>query len=821
MAEVRRLLMARIRPAAHRRRSGGALRLETLEPRQLLTATVTEYPALSGGSTGSILKPSGIVVGPDEKLWFTEPTANTIGAFNTTTHLVSTQVASTNATAGDPTSITATSGTGAAIWYNLAAVGELGEFVPGGGAQSAQVLTEGGNYYASSSVTAIGGNIWAALPAANELLEYGPTTDAISNFSLAPANINISGFSAQIALGPDGNLWFTEPGAIGVFSLTSDTVIAQISLPTTSGTQMPTAIAIGADGNMWFTASTSTSSAVGVINAATYQYITEFALPAAADPMGITAGPDENMWFTESGTGAIGMINVVSRTNPAADTLGTAIAISKSVVAGPDPQGITAGLDGNLWFADAAGAIGVVTLNASPHFAVTTALPTSVTAGADFGLTVTAEYSPTVPDVNFDGSVTATLYNKANLPVGTPTTVTAVDGVASFANLTWDTAGAGFTIVVKSSASSPPTSVTTGAFSVVPAAPVAMVVTAEPPTTVTAGGAFGVTVALKDQFGNVATNFSGGVVAALANDPGGSALGGTTTAIVSPTGATPGYATFTNLTLNKASGGYVLRLSEGGATATTDVINVVPGAASTLVVTSPPPGTVNPGQAFGMTVVLRDSYGNVATGYSGTVSVSLANNPGGGTLSGPVSETLVAPNTGVVTFAGLALNNPGAGYVLRVSASGLSDTTTVGVNVPAPIVPAVAPTITGESVVYVRKLKKGRPVGKLILAGYTITFSTAMNPGTLSDLSNFLVETVVTKKATRKKPATTRFSAVGFSVTSVTAESVTVRPVGTPFAKKAGMITLGTPGVESAAGVYLASPAVLNIARGGKVITRQ
>ena len=77
--------------------------------------------------------------------------------------------------------------------------------------------------------------------------------------------------------------------------------------------------------------------------------------------------------------GQIGMINV-NLTDPTKDTVGPAIAIPTQgqpggVLATPDPSGITAGPDGNLWFTDFNGAVGVVNLNVSPHFVVTAVPP--------------------------------------------------------------------------------------------------------------------------------------------------------------------------------------------------------------------------------------------------------------------------------------------------------------------------------------------------------------------------------------------------------------------------------------------------------------
>ena len=48
--------------------------------------------------------------------------------------------------------------------------------------------------------------------------------------------------------------------------------------------------------------------------------------------------------------------------------------------------------------------------------------------------------------------------------------------------------------------------------------------------------------------------------------------------------------------------------------------------------------------------------------------------------------------------------------------------------------------------------KKGKKVGKPVFAGYMITFSTAMNQGTLANSGNYVIDTVVPVKKTKKKP---------------------------------------------------------------------
>jgi streptogramin lyase len=74
---------------------------------------------------------------------------------------------------------------------------------------------------------------------------------------------------------------------------------------------------------------------------------------ADSAPLGLTAGPDGNLWFADTGTSTIGRISPD----------GQHISIfSSGLTAGSQPQGITAGPDGNLWFTETvATKIGMIT----------------------------------------------------------------------------------------------------------------------------------------------------------------------------------------------------------------------------------------------------------------------------------------------------------------------------------------------------------------------------------------------------------------------------------------------------------------------------
>jgi Right handed beta helix region len=131
--------------------------------------------------------------------------------------------------------------------------------------------------------------------------------------------------------------------------------------------------------------------------------------------------------------------------------------------------------------------------------------------------------------------------------------------------LATDQRGTGFPRIVNGT-------VDIGAYEFQATAPMAthLVVTAQPPGSVTAGSGFSLVVAAENSLGNVDPTFNGNVTISLAKNPGGSTLGGTTTVA-----AKGGVAIFTGLTLNNPSAGYTIQIAGGGLIpATTNLITV-------------------------------------------------------------------------------------------------------------------------------------------------------------------------------------------------------------------------------------------------------
>src|SRR5207245_1555402 len=254
----------------------------------------------------------------------------------------------------------------------------------------------------------------------------------------------------------------------------------------------------------------------------------------------------------------------------------------------------------------------------------------------------------------FTGSVTIALGNNpGGSTLGGTTTVVAVNGVASFADLSANKTGTNYWLTATATGLSRATS---NAFTITAGTATELVFGTEPGTTVANHQISpAVKVRALDAFGNIAAGFTGAVGVALGSNPGGATLSGTT-----PVAAVGGIATYLDLSVNKAGTGYTLTASASGVpSVTSTAFDVTPGTATQLAFTVQPANTVA-GAVIGpaVQVTALDAAGNPVPGYSGNVTVTLGNNPGGSTLGG---TTAVATVNGVASFSTLTLDKTGTG----------------------------------------------------------------------------------------------------------------------------------------------------------------
>jgi streptogramin lyase len=178
--------------------------------------------------------------------------------------------------------------------------------------------------------------------------------------------------SGYLTNGPGGNLWFTEPVANKLASVTPAGMFTEYTVPTPNAG--PFAIATGPDGNLWFTEQHSAGNKIGRMTPA--GAFTEFPIPTpASNAFGITAGADGNLWFTEQDGHKIGRIT------PAG------VLTEFAIPSGGSPGAITSGPDGNVWFVEFRdNAIGRVTPDGViAEYSIPTprSVPTGICAGPD------------------------------------------------------------------------------------------------------------------------------------------------------------------------------------------------------------------------------------------------------------------------------------------------------------------------------------------------------------------------------------------------------------------------------------------------------
>ena len=290
--------------------------------------------------------------------------------------------------------------------------------------------------------------------------------------------------------------------------------------------------------------------------------------------------------------------------------------------------------------------------------------PTPDTAGVAHNLTVTA-YDPYGNiATGYTGTVAFTSGDsQAGLPANyTFTTGTGKDnGVHTF-SVTLKTAGTQYLTATDTTTSS-----ITGTQSgiVVLAAGAVSLSVAGFPTPDTAGVAHNFTVTAYDPYGNVATGYTGKVAFTSGDSQAGLPVSYTFT---TGTGKDNGVHTF-SATLNTAGTRYLTATDTTTSSITgtqSGIIVQAAGAVSLSVAGFPTPDTA--GVAHNFTVTAYDPYGNVATGYTGTVGLT----SGDSQAVLPASYTFTTgtgKDNGVHTFSA-TLNTAGTQYLTA------TDTTT-------------------------------------------------------------------------------------------------------------------------------------------------
>jgi hypothetical protein len=189
------------------------------------------------------------------------------------------------------------------------------------------------------------------------------------------------------------------------------------------------------------------------------------------------------------------------------------------------------------------------------------------------------------------------------------------------------------------------------------------------PSTATAGQAISpaVVVEVEDAYGNLVSGNSSTVTVTLSS---GTFASGSATVSAAASG---GVATFSALTIDKASS-CTLTATDGSLTAPVSAhFSVTPAAASKFVLTGP--SSVRAGVSFSLTLTVEDAYGNVVTGYTGTVHFTSTDNR----ALLPANYTFTAGDAGVHTFTGLVLHKKGKQKITVTATDTLNSSLTANV----------------------------------------------------------------------------------------------------------------------------------------------
>ncbi len=252
---------------------------------------------------------------------------------------------------------------------------------------------------------------------------------------------------------------------------------------------------------------------------------------------------------------------------------------------------------------------------------------------------------------------------------------------------------------------------------------------------------------------------------------------------------------------------------------------------------SPAIGTIlgaGNGETLSVTFTPTDSTDYISASGSATINVSQVaptitwSNPASivyGTVLSTTQLDATANVPGTFTYT------PAIGTILAAGTDRLTETftpadatdyksvsATVELTVSTPSPSPTPSMITGQQPVFQRKTnKKGKPVGKAALSGFTLQFGTPLDPSAAANAANYQVDTITTRKL-KKKVEDVLHPITKFTVSySLAGEAVTIAFGSPETFPTGGQITV-LNGVTSASGGAFGGPTVFTISKGGRSI---
>ena len=315
---------------------------------------ILTYPIQSGDSASSL------TLGGDNAIWF-GITQGAIGRITLAGGMTNYPIPLVPRGNPSPTGIAL--GVDGALWFTETNEGQVGRITPNG--QIEYALPNGINSEPYQIVSGPDGALWFTQAGIGRIDVLGGITEYPTP---GTAVVSPSFGLAGIALGPDGALWFTEYVGNQIGRITTEGVVTAYPLAAASPQgNKPYGITAGPDGALWFTAQATGN--IGRIT--TSGSISFYPIPRqGAQPLDIAVGPDGALWFTEEDGSRVGRLDPTS----------TSVVEYPTTIPSDSPGvGIISGPDGAVWFAAAGigGTIGRISLPPANNASVTKIITTN------------------------------------------------------------------------------------------------------------------------------------------------------------------------------------------------------------------------------------------------------------------------------------------------------------------------------------------------------------------------------------------------------------------------------------------------------------
>jgi virginiamycin B lyase len=283
----------------------GGNRIGRIDPRQAVNGTangITEY-AIPPDPQFPNSQADQITLGPDGRLWFTEPGASRLSTIDPLNPGAGIASFSIPAPFARPEGIVSAYG---ALWFTEAATHQISRAAfSGGGLAFTRIPTPTAASHPSDITLGPDGRLWFTEADANKIGALDPnnlTTGGIQEYNVPTPGSE----PTAITHVPGAGLWFTESTANQIGQISTSGGIVEYPAGS-GGPSAPSAIAAGSDGALWFTE--SDANTIGRITTAGV-VTNHFPVPTPfSQPSDATSGPDGAIWFTEFAGNKIGRID--------------------------------------------------------------------------------------------------------------------------------------------------------------------------------------------------------------------------------------------------------------------------------------------------------------------------------------------------------------------------------------------------------------------------------------------------------------------------------------------------------------------------------